>query len=273
MARKIVAPGSFTILVPDVTRQRGGFRIQQIHEKDTSRVSHGLMTGNPGASSGTITVSSDVFGYTDVAATGSFTVIDTVTTPITLTINGNTLTGTNGARTPGSDDFNINGTPETVAADIVSAINDAANSFDTDVVATASGSKVCLTAATAGFTSIDIASDTPEQIQASGAFLTGGFQFGGSEQIITVGDFVLIPGVNWEVVEGDDVTTAANLAAAISNLPSFSATNGGTAVVTITGPNQGGALELTEKAKSNFTVSPENGELTRSLSVGPIEIF
>jgi hypothetical protein len=60
-----------------------------------------------------------------------------VTAGSTITINGNVLTAVNGARTPGSDDFNGNaGSAPAIAADIAAALNDPLNSFSTFITPT-----------------------------------------------------------------------------------------------------------------------------------------
>ena len=89
-------------------------------------------------------------GYT--FATGTLTV---VTAPLglfaTITIGGVVLTGTAGPRTSGADDFDRSlGTTALLAAEIVAAINDPANSFSGIVVAVLNVSTVELTAVTPG---------------------------------------------------------------------------------------------------------------------------
>lgn len=64
----------------------------------------------------------------------------------TITINGIELVGVGGARTPGSDNFNATlGSLAALATEIAAAINDGANSFATEVLATPSGAFVGLT--------------------------------------------------------------------------------------------------------------------------------
>lgn len=68
-----------------------------------------------------------------------------------ITIAGTPLTSANGARTPGNDDFDGSLlTPTLIAADMVAAINDVANSFVGSVVASNLLGVVTITAATAG---------------------------------------------------------------------------------------------------------------------------
>jgi hypothetical protein len=97
----------------------------------------------------------------------------------TVTIGGTALTGVAGTRTSGSDDFSIDGlTTDTIAAEILEALNDAANSFAATITATRVGSIVTITANTpgAGGNAITLAVNTvpPGGLTASGATLTGG---------------------------------------------------------------------------------------------------
>lgn len=119
----------------------------------------------------------------DSFATGSATVVNfPLATGDTLTIGGIALTGTAGTRTSGSNDFSVSGgSAAAIAAEIVAAINDTANSFATLVSAEADGAtpeQVNITAVTAGSGGNAItlaASTTPVGgITVSGANLTGG---------------------------------------------------------------------------------------------------
>lgn len=69
----------------------------------------------------------------------------------TLTYQALTLTAVAGARTPGSNDFNGVGTAAVIAADILAAILDTANSWATTVTASVAGSVVSLTTIAVGF--------------------------------------------------------------------------------------------------------------------------
>lgn len=113
-------------------------------------------------------------------ATGTVTVN---TAPLaagdTVSIGGTALTGVAGTRTSGSDDFSIDGlTTDTIAAEILEALNDSANSFAATITATRVGSVVTLTANTPGVggNAITLAVNTvpPGGLAASGATLTGG---------------------------------------------------------------------------------------------------
>lgn len=93
-----------------------------------------------------------------------------------ITINGNALTGVAGARTSGSDDFNVTGGGATAAADIVAAINDGANSFDGDVTAANVGAVVTITAVAAGAAgnAVTLATNDAVELAISGDTLEGG---------------------------------------------------------------------------------------------------
>ncbi|MBQ73300.1 MAG: hypothetical protein CMJ67_10390 [Planctomycetaceae bacterium] len=88
----------------------------------------------------------------DSFASGTVTVnAAPLATGDTITINGTALTGTAGVRTSGSNDFSVSSmTSDGIAAEIVAAINDTANSFATLVEAEAAFNVVTLTAVTAG---------------------------------------------------------------------------------------------------------------------------
>ena len=112
-----------------------------------------------------------------VFASGTVTVNTApLTAGDTLTIGVNTLTGVAGSRASGSDNFSVDGvTAAAIAAELVAAINDAANSFITDVTSEALAGVVTITAQSPGVAgnSIALASSTVD-MTASGATLTGG---------------------------------------------------------------------------------------------------
>jgi len=116
----------------------------------------------------------------DTFATGTVTVnAAPLATGDTITVNGAALTGTAGVRTSGSNDFSVSsGTTDGIAAEIVAAINDTANSFATLVVASAAVNVVTFTAVTAGSAgnAITLVSATTPggNMTDSGATLTGG---------------------------------------------------------------------------------------------------
>jgi hypothetical protein len=130
-------------------------------------------------------------------ATGTITVAGPMAGGETITINGNVLSNAGAARTSGNDDFDGTlGTDILIASDIVAAINDAANSFDTDVTADNVGGTsavVTLTAVVPGTVgnAITLASNDGVRLAVSGATLSGGV--------------------------GTDTTVAASIAAAVND--------------------------------------------------------
>lgn len=108
----------------------------------------------------------------------------------TITIGGVVLTGVTGSRTSGSDNFSVDGgTVATVAAEIVAAINDAANSFAVTVEASYSLGVVTITAITPGAAGNAITlAKSAANLTVSGANLTGG----GSSGSLVASDKVLI---------------------------------------------------------------------------------
>lgn len=84
---------------------------------------------------------------------GSVTVALTPVPPgATITYQGITLTSVAGARTPGSNDFDGSlGSTAAIAADILAAILDAANSWSAVVTASIAGSVVSLTTIAVGY--------------------------------------------------------------------------------------------------------------------------
>jgi hypothetical protein len=138
----------------------------------------------------------------DSFASGTVTVnAAPLATGDTITINGTALTGTAGTRTSGSDDFSVSsGTTDGIAAEIVAAINDTANSFSTLVSAEAALNVVTLTAVTAGSggnaITLAVSTTPPGNMTPSGANLTGGGAAGS-----LVGDGVI-------TIEGCDLVAA-----------------------------------------------------------------
>jgi hypothetical protein len=170
-------------------------------------------------------------------ATATATVAATPSTA-TLTIGGQALTPAAGPRTPGANDYNSTlGTVALIRADIVAAINDAANSFA--AIATASsgvGGTLNLTAVPAGS-------------------LGNAVTLTSSDPTITVSDATLTGGLD------PDESTALNLSVAIDALPEYSAVAASN-VVTVTGlPGVLGNAVLfaaTGSSPNNFTFSPED---------------
>lgn len=232
----------------------------------STRVGHVDYTTSPipVASTGTITVGTGpILGATSILigqftlvtgddvvlgqATGTATVVANPSTA-TLTVGGTALTDAAGARTPGSDDYDGTlGSAALIAADIVAAINDSANSFTSICTALDAGGGVVTLTAVAGGGSGDLVTLTTSDvadITVSGATFDGG---------------------------GDG--TATNLAAAVNNLPGYtgSALNG---VVTVAGPpgplgneilfESGGA------SPGAFAFSPGDGSLgSAEPTIGP----
>jgi hypothetical protein len=140
-----------------------------------------------------------------------------VTAPLaagdTLTIGGLPLTGVVGSRASGNDDFSVDGaTADIIAAEIVAALNDTANSFAATVVATAVGAVITITAVLPGVggNSITLAALTapPGGITVSGGTLTGGGASGstvGSEGIAIAECRLKAQGVGGYQVHADTV--------------------------------------------------------------------
>lgn len=110
-------------------------------------------------------------------ATGTITVASLPSDGDILTLNGNALTARNAA--PGVDEFLIGGDVSTTAANIASAINNGANSFDGDFIAQQDPSSTDIvrlfaqTAGTAG-NALTLVSSVPVVLVVSGGTLTGG---------------------------------------------------------------------------------------------------
>lgn len=258
----------FTVLVADTGTGRRGFTNQVAITPDT-RYSHVSLTGTPSASSGTITIVDASFPVEEIAATGYFVINAPVTTGTTITINGNVLIGIAAPRVSGANNFNVTGSSEAVAADIVAAINDGANAFSGDVVATVSGDKVCLTAVTGGVdgNAVTLATNAPDEVLLASDTLFGGRQTGGASEI-HLGPYTLSTGENWAVTVGDATASATSLADAINNLPGYSASSLAN-VITVEGPPNG---DLTfnvwhSSGTINFELSPVDGFLTAN---GPV---
>jgi hypothetical protein len=199
-----------------------------------------------------LTTGDDFAVGTTVQATGSATVTANPSAA-TLTIGGVALTPAGGPRTPGANDYNNTlGTVALIRADIVNAINDAANSFA--AIATASngvGGTLNLTAVPFGSSgnAVTLASNGAS-ITVSGATFTGGLD--------------------------PDESTALNLSVAIDALPEYSAVAASN-VVTVTGlPGVLGNAVLfaaTGSSPNNFTFSPEDQRMVGAEpAFGPLVI-
>jgi hypothetical protein len=136
----------------------------------------------------------------DSFATGTTTVnAAPLATGDTITIAGTPLTGTAGVRTSGSNDFSVSSmTSDGIAAEIVAAINDTANSFAATIFADATLNVVTFTAVTAGSAGNDImlvsATTPPGNMTDSGATLTGGGSAGSlvGNGILSIEDCALL---------------------------------------------------------------------------------
>lgn len=223
----------------------------------------GMLTGATAASAGTVQVSDNDFTAAAVLylgqhriesgidwtpsgaatqATGTVTVVATPSTA-TLTIGGVALTDAGGARTPGANDYNGTlGTTDDIAADIAAAINDGANGFAAIVTAAAVGSVVTLTAVPVGTlgNAVTLTTSDATDITVSGALLSGGVDAAGN--------------------------SATALATYINGLSGYTASSGGTDIVTIAGPPgpDGNFIRFEatyEGGVENYTLSPTTGVL------------
>jgi hypothetical protein len=213
--------------------------------------------GTPVPASGSITVASVTFAgetflvlgpYTlstydippsgAVQATASIVVTANPSTA-TITIGGQALTPAAGARTPGNNDYNNTlGSPALIAADIVAAINDGANSFGAIAVAVnAGGGSVDLEAIPVGAAgnAVTLAS-SDGTVTVSGATFSGGLDA--------------------------DENYALFLAQVISaSCPPFAAVAAGNAIL-VSGPvgpiGNETAFYATGASPGNFTFSPDN---------------
>jgi len=129
----------------------------------------------------------------DTFASGTITV---VTAPLTagdsFEIGGVTFTGIEGTRTSGSDNFNVLGDADAVAAEIAATINDTSNSLVGTVTAEVTGAVVTITAATAGAVgnaiTLSVSTTVGGALTVSGATLSGG----GSDNSLVASEGLLI---------------------------------------------------------------------------------
>jgi len=144
---------------------------------------------------------------TPIQATATITVGPAPGAGDTITIGGVPLVGVAGARTPGSDDFDVTAGLSTAAADIVAAINDGANSFAALVTAANVGAVVTITAVPVGAlgNAVTLATNDPVELAISGSTLEGGSDESAltSSEAVTNADDVLA------LIAFDDLTTAA----------------------------------------------------------------
>ena len=188
----LVLPGAYT---ENVTIQKdgvylvglGGVTLTNSGASDTVEISAAIATTPQNVLLRGLTIVNSTAAQTcvrilgaDSFATGTVTVnAAPLATGDTITIAGTALTGTAGVRASGSNDFSVSSmTTDGIAAEIVEAINDTANSFATLVEATAVLNVVTLTAVTAGvagdaITTVSLTTP-PGNMTDSGATLTGG---------------------------------------------------------------------------------------------------
>lgn len=277
MYKRMTCQQAVTILVPRVGT-RTGFRYQNFTD-ETGKVRYGLLTGDPDRSTGTITISDATFGTVDVPSCSMINVLNTtMTAGIIITINGNPLEGTVAPRVPGTGDDAFCIGAADVIQEIVDAINDASNSFAADIVASiiAEGeNQIKLEAVTPGYISNNMAitSSIPEEILVSD--FSGGGQSAGKSKLY-IGDMTLVPGLDWEVVEGNINASAHNLTDSISRISGYSATHlaGVIDVLGPTGSSFNPRFEALNVGTTNFEVSPEDGKINVvGQTLGPIGII
>jgi len=158
-------------------------------------------------------------------ATGTLTLSGVISPGDVVIVASVPFTAVAGPRTPGQDDFDCSlPTANAVAADLSNAINDAANSLDGVVVASALGNVVMVTAGTPGFDGNYITlGSTTTGIVPSGTDLTGG----SDPTTITVGGVRTLtavsgprtPGGQDFSADGNTFDVADSLAAAINDVP------------------------------------------------------
>jgi hypothetical protein len=278
MSRQFGVSQTFQVLVAGVPGSTRRVFNNQIISDNTGNHRLGHLVGNPAVSTGTITVDDASFPLTETVATAAVTVLPPLTAGVVLTIGGVPLTGVAGVRTPGADDFNVaagSGSAEDIAAEIEAALTDGANSFAALVTVCVKGDMVVLETVATGTTAnaTTLATSDDAQLAISSSTFSGGGQVGG-RSVIELGPYLLVTGLNWNPVVGNTTTSATALAAAIDNLPGFSATSLG-AVVSLegpTGPNGGSLLfdVFHEGGVNHFVLAPLDGTLaTGGPSIGP----
>lgn len=158
------------------------------------------------------------------AATATLTLLGSPVAPgARITIGGIDLVSVAGPRTPGGHDFNGSlATATLIAQDIADAINDAANTYEILVSATASGGVVTLTAKAAGAAGnlVTLTTDSP-LVMLSGSTLLNGtdadlIQIGGNYTLTAVTG-ARTPGNNDFSVDGSTFDIAQSIADAIND--------------------------------------------------------
>ena len=177
---------------------------------------------DPTQATGTITVT----GTPDPGVKSSGTILVNavpVAAGTVLTVGGNTLTAGAGARTSGANDFDGSlGTVDLLAAELVAALNDAANAFSALIDASVLADTVTLTAVTAGVWGDGITLSTSSGVlfTLSGLALAGGQD----ADTITVGVYTLTAvtgtvtsGSNEFSVDGSTSVIAGSIASNLNN--------------------------------------------------------
>jgi hypothetical protein len=192
---------------------------------------------------GPITVPADTYGIAawlvaNVAdgpitqSTGTTTVVIGTDSPgDTITIGGVILVAVAGARTTGANDFSLaGGTATTVAADIVAAILDPGNDFETIVTAANLVGVVTFTAVPLGTLgdAVTLATSNAVGFAVSGAFLAGGV----SDTALTAADANTIAQDILDNVIAFGDTASAAIAATLGNLNTEVTATAGSAGIT-----------------------------------------
>ena len=237
-----VLPGSFPWPPPNL-QVFSAFRVGYVDLRwdDPSTV----MTGDAVAlvqASGSIVVAATP--SVELTATGTLSVVGLVSPGDVVVVAGFPFVAVAGPRTPGADDFDCTlPTSNAIAADLADALNDAANSLDGTVLATASGTTVTVDAGAPGVEGNDITlGSTTGGVSTSGPYLTGGsdaatFTVGGVRTLTAVSGPRTPGGSNFSV-DGNTFDVADSIAAAVGDVA-----NGFSSLVTAT--SQFGRVTLT----------------------------
>lgn len=170
---------------------------------------------------GTVTVVSAP--SVEATATGSVSLVGLILPGDIIVVGSIPYTAVSGPRTPGDDDFDCTlGTLNLVASDLADAINDAANSLNGEVIATATGTTVDLVAGTPGSEGNHLTLATTTQ----GVVVSGSTFAGGSDATtLTIGGVVSLtavsgprtPGQNDFSVDGNTFDIANSIASALND--------------------------------------------------------
>lgn len=269
--KRITCQQPITILVAGPNRT--GFKYQNFSD-ESNKSFVGLLNGDPNRSSATLTIIGDQFGSVGIPAKSQITILGPVSAVTTITIGANVLSANNGPRTSGSDDFDI--TAVDVYQDICDAINDAANSFAVGFDAMYENGQLVVKTVGAGYSYNSTVITSSDESEISVTPFSGGGQTPGNSKIF-IGEYTLVPGIDWEVVNGNANVSAANLAAAISRLPKYTA-NAILNVIDISGPTGDSFNTRFEAIQDglvpNYELSPSDGKmLIVGQSISSVEII